>query len=248
MVKRFILVLFFLFISQSVRGGVCENVDLKRHVPIPPPYKVVSKREVHGLCEIILEDPRGRMVSVYASPDFVIVGRMFVDGRQISIERFRDIRISEIKEKFKSLKTEVDKVAAITYRPKNAKGTVYIFTDPVCPFCQRAEKFIKDWLGNHKIEFKIVFFPVHLPKGKNKAIEAVCKHLDLATYLEGKWGSEEKLCEEGKKLIDKSIEISRKIGIRGVPAFISDEGEVVQGFDTKRLKTLLLKIESRGSK
>jgi len=89
---------------------------------------------------------------------------------------------------------------------------------------------------------------VHLTKGKNKAIEAACKHLDLATYLEGKWGSKEKLCEEGKKLINRSIEISRKIGIRGVPAFISDEGEVVQGFDAKRLKTFLLKIESRGSK
>lgn len=249
MIKRFMLILLFLFIFQSAMASpVCENADFKRHIPIPPSYKVVSKREIYGLCEVILEGPGGRLVSIYASPDFVIAGIMFVNKKQVSREKINAIRSAKIKEKFELLKNEVDKVVAITYKPEHVKGTIYVFTGPLCPFCHRAERHIKEWADNYKVEFKIIFFPIHLPKGKNKAIRAVCEHIDLATYLTGKWEDKTKLCEKGKKLIARSIEIGRKIGIRGVPTFISDQGETVQGFDIEHLKSLLLKISSRSSK
>ena len=42
--------------GSTALAGVCDGITdrvLQKHAPIPP-YKVMSKREVNGLCEMIL--------------------------------------------------------------------------------------------------------------------------------------------------------------------------------------------------
>jgi len=75
-IKRALLLGFLL--SYEAFAGVCNEVNeelLQKHAPIPP-YKVVSKREVKGLCELIL-NINGDLVPVYATKDFILAGEMF---------------------------------------------------------------------------------------------------------------------------------------------------------------------------
>ena len=81
----------------------------------------------------------GQYVSCYVGSDYVLLGRVFNDGQSLS-----DITISELKKAaFASVKPKLDELAAFTYTPKGKPiGTVYMITDPLCPYCHRAENSI----------------------------------------------------------------------------------------------------------
>ena len=214
-------------------GNVCKGINistLRKHVPIPP-SQIVSERPVKGLCEIILKTKMGgEYVPVYAGKDFVIAGEMFANRRQITQERIAGLKA----ELFLSLRKEADRLTAFTYTPKGKiKHTLYMFTDPVCPFCHRAEASIKQIADRYHTRVKFIFFPVHIPVGREKAVEAVCRGLDAVTYIKGDWKKENKTdkyqCERGKKLLAQSAELARKLGIGGVPTFFLENGQRVVG-------------------
>ena len=51
-------------------AGVCDEVDLSKHLPfLPETVKVVEKREVYSLCEMVLRD-RGGYFTVYGAKDY----------------------------------------------------------------------------------------------------------------------------------------------------------------------------------
>jgi len=229
-----ILVLFAT--AAAVYGGSLCNEDnktvlsfLNKHVPIPP-AKIVSKREVYGLCEIILQI-KGEFVPVYATDQFVLAGEMFRNRHPVTQEKIKKVQAGL----FISMRSQIDKVVAMTYKPvmlSKVQHTMYMFTDPVCPYCHLAEVGIRQLLKEHNTVLKVVFFPVHLPEGKEKAIEAVCRKLDFQAYIKDDWRKEKKMqyqCEEGERLVEKSIVVARKLGIRAVPTFYLDNGKRVTG-------------------
>jgi len=238
----FVMIVFMLvFIpSGTYSADVCKGITietLRRHVPIPP-AEIISMRPVHGLCEIIL-DINGEYTPVYATRDFVIAGELFEDKTQVTQEKISELKARQ----FAKLKGQVENVVAISYRPsKNPQHTIYMFTDPVCPFCGRAESQIKGIADKFNAEIKIIFFPVHIPVGRDKAIEAVCRKLTLEQYLKKDWEKENKTdkyqCEKGKKLLQESYTLARKLGIRGVPTFFV-EGKRIIGANMPRLKQAL---------
>ena len=246
------LFLFFLFCLTGVRAeDVCDKITietLKSQIPFtfPEDAKIVSKKPVKELCEVIL-NIRGRNFPLYVGKDFVIFGQMFSQKKNLSaitLKKLAQEREKETQELFKKSKPEIEKVVAIEYKPSpQTQRTIYMFTDPVCPWCHRAEGFIKEVVKEYNATLKIIFFPVHLPKGKEKAIEAVCRHLDLDGYLKEDWRKEKNTqkfqCKEGKELVEKSMELAKKLGIRGVPTFFLDNGQMVVGANMKRLKRAL---------
>jgi len=229
-----ILVLFAT--AATVYGGsLCKEDNktilstLNKHVPIPP-ARIVSKREVYGLCEIILEI-RGEFVPVYATDQFVLAGELFCKRHPVTQEKIRKIQ----EKLFISMRPELDKVVAMIYRPDTEKiqHTLYMITDPACPYCHLAEAGIREIAKEHNAVLKVVFFPVHLPEGKEKAIEAICRKLNFQAYIKDNWRREGKTeqhqCEKGKKLLKKSIALGKRLGIRGVPTFYLDNGKKTVG-------------------
>jgi hypothetical protein len=68
------------FVSSFAFAGVCDEVDLRRHLPfLPEAVEVVEKREVYSLCEMVLRD-RGGYFTIYGTKDYVIVGNMISMG------------------------------------------------------------------------------------------------------------------------------------------------------------------------
>ena len=237
--------------DRSDKPDACEDITvqaLKSQVPLPP-ATILSKREVNGVCEVIL-DIRGQMVPVYAGKNFVIAGEMYQARKQVTQNQLNRLKAK----RFGSLKTEVEKCVAMTLKPKGKTviQTVYMITDPVCPFCHRAETRLKEFAESYGAEFKMVFNSVHPPVGRQKAIEAVCRKLSATEYLKGTWKNENKTqqyqCFKGTELIKRSESLARKLGVRGVPVFFLENGESVVGANMPALARALSKEPEKSVK
>jgi thiol:disulfide interchange protein DsbC len=173
---------------------------------------------------------------------------MFQDKKQITQSRLDDLKAQN----FLRLKPEIEKCTALTCKPKKEiKHTIFMITDPVCPFCHQAESQIKEFAEKNAVEFKIILASVHPPVGRQKAIEAVCRKLRLDDYISQTWKDENKTdqyqCENGSKLIDASEKLSAALGLEGVPVFFLENGQRIDGADMPALENALSGISVKVS-
>ena len=233
------------------KPDACKDITiqaLRVQVPIPL-ATILSRRGVNGICEVIL-DIRGQMVPVYSGKNFVIAGEMYQTRKQVTQNQ-----LNQLKEKrFASLKPEAEKCVAMTLKPKDkaVSRIVYMITDPVCPYCHRAETRLKQFAEKYGAEFKIIFNSVHPPVGREKAIEAVCRKLGAEDYLKGVWKEDNKTkqyqCPKGIELIKHSENLARKLGVRGVPVFYLENGERIVGANMPALARALSKTPEKSVK
>ncbi|MCD6453677.1 MAG: thioredoxin fold domain-containing protein [Candidatus Aminicenantes bacterium] len=248
-----ILMVFLAPVFPKAGKGVCSEVTLstvKKHIPNFPAAEIVSKVEVGGLCQLIVK-AGGKYYPLYVGKDFVIIGEMFRLGKDFTRDTFSAVRAKEmqkIKANFKSTVPEIEKNVVMVYKPSStAKRVLYMFTDPVCPYCNKAEKQIKQIVKDNNVILKVLFFPVHRPNGWNLANVAICKGLNLNTYIAKEWEKKAKpskeKCDKGENILKATDNIAKKLEISGVPTFILDNGERVSGADMEALKKLLSTVK-----
>ena len=224
--RKFLIALF----PSLALAGVCEEVHLSKHAPIPP-YKVESKREVFGLCELIL-NVNGQLIPVYATRDFIISGEMFSHKRQITKAQLEKVKEKVIKENLSKIET----LKYVSYKPKNAKEGKYFYfiSDPDCPYCQRVKGRVKELADKYGYEIRLIWYPLPFHKeAEPKAIAHYCENRSYEDYLKDEYGK--KQCEEGEKAVSKTLRVLSGL-VRGTPTFIFPDGEVVVGADLKRLE------------
>lgn len=241
------------FVTQVVAQEKCEEITLKTiqsHLPSPLPIntKIISQRELKGLCEIIIKAD-GKKLPIYFNTEenFIIVGQMFSVKRNLSSEQIEEIHGKE----FLALKKEINRATAITYNHSaNSEHTIYMFTDPACPWCHKAESQIKKIADEYNLILKVIFYPINI-QGKEKAIVAVCHKFNLINYLKEEWRKQkinDYQCQEGKVLINDSIILGRKLSISGVPTFYLENGKKIIGANMTELKNELTKLISKNEK
>lgn len=113
----------------------------------------------------------------------------------------------------------------------NGEKKMYVFSDPLCPYCQKLEPEF-DQLNN----VSIYVFPmpiVSLHPNAKKVSDWIWCSKDRASawhnYVTGKSvaASLDASCDTP---IDKNIALAQKLGIYGTPAIIFESGEIVPGF------------------
>ncbi len=222
--------LFIFAVSPAHAENPCATIppdSITRHVPVSG--AIISKRNVNGICEVILKIRR-EYVPVYVTPDFVIAGEMFQDKKQIT----KNV-IERLKEKdFLLYRKSLDQCVSMQYRPQgDIKQTIYMITDPECSYCDRAIKKIKKIADDYKAEVKIILHSVHGPAGQKKVVESICRNLDFDQYTNKNWIKENKTneyqCSAGIKLLKQTNQIIKKLGITGVPVFYSESGRKIVG-------------------
>ena len=235
------IVLGLISFCFAEENNPCDKVDmawLRTHSPIPQ-GEIVSKNNMGSLCEIILQIGN-EYVPVFSSDDFIIAGEMFKNRKQVTAAKIDALKA----ERFKKIFPELDSVVSITYKPeKIIHRKIYMITDPLCPYCNMAAKKIIPLADKFGVEVRAVFYSVHGENGEQKAVEAICKKMSLNQYAEEDWKTlpfiEDYRCKEGEALIDATKEIIRKTGITGVPVFISDTGQFVNGANMAAVEALL---------
>ncbi len=221
----------------------CQNItiqELEKHLPgpLPPNSKILLNKEKEGICESII-DVNGREIPFYSTKNFVIIGQMFKDKKNLSYEAISTIRKSYLSK----LKDKIDSAVTYSLMPDKIRPehTIYFFTDPLCPYCHRTVQRIKNFSNKTNTNVKIILYSVHGDKGNKEIEKVICSNMDFETYASTNFPLQKKstTCEKGQKVIKLGQEIARKLKINAVPAFVLEDGTQVIGADLRRLELAL---------
>jgi thiol:disulfide interchange protein DsbC len=214
--------------SGFVFAGVCDEVDLSKHLPfLPETVKVVERREVYSLCEMVLKDGGGYF-TVYGTKDYVIVGNMISMGKSVSNERVMEVQAKAIKEKLPDLRA----LAATVYG--RGQKEVFFVSDPDCPYCNGIKRRVKELADKNGYKVYLLWFPLPMhPKAKEKAISFVCEKRAYEDYLADAYGKS--VCSEGVSKVEKTLEVLSGL-VNATPTFIFSDGRMVVGGDPRLLE------------
>jgi thiol:disulfide interchange protein DsbC len=225
----FLVVSVFLYDVSA--DDPCSGVDngfIRKHASVAD-FTIVSSRPVSGLCEVII-NYRDQLVPLYAGKNFIISGNLYKDRVKITDESINSIKAGNFNKHLRRIKEAV----SFSYIPEQKTGkSVYMFTDPLCGFCNRAIKSVKTLADKHGAVFNFIIISYHGKKGKAKAVEAVCRKFTLEDYSMPGWkesgDTARYQCSEGEDAFSRSTRVSDLLGINGVPAFYIDDGTFISG-------------------
>jgi thiol:disulfide interchange protein DsbC len=129
----------------------------------------------------------------------------------------------------KKLETELGKIDfkltekdRIVYNPSGSK-TVFMFTDPDCPYCLKAKEKLQTYNGEYRVVVK--YFPLEQihPGAIKKAIG------EQADWLKKTRKDITNAAEEAKRMVEEDIMEAQKAQISGVPTYVMEDGTLKQG-------------------
>ncbi len=240
------LLIKIMVFSGELNSETCKEVTgevIKKHLALDE-FSIVSKRELNGLCELIINSDN-RYITFYGNRNFLISGEMYEDGVSLTESMLYDVNKSALKNSI----SEIENCAVFSYSPSKLKTeiTLYMFTDPLCPFCNRIGGEIKDLSDRLGFKVKVLLLNVHGEKGREKCIEAVCRNsvnpaFNFIEYNKAEWKKtdtkKEFICPIGIELVDKTEKLSEKLGIDSVPFFFINDGRHVSGASIEDVELL----------
>jgi thiol:disulfide interchange protein DsbC len=185
------------------------------------PVSDVKESEIPGLYEV-----RTGNNIIYSDGKYLLMGHMFdFTGKDLTQEKINGLTAK--------MADSIDKKLAV--KIGSGKKEVIEFTDPECPYCLRAEEFFK----GADVTRLVYFMPLSFHKNAERlSLHVLCSVNPEAEYekvlkavSDGKADSFKTIsCEDGKKRLDKMVEIAQQLGVRGTPFFLVD-GKPVSGAD-----------------
>ena len=234
----------------------------------------VSPSPIEDLYEVILDTPRGKIpVYVDCSLNYLITGSIIdiKNKRDLTREKAMSLAQQSAEEKIKKLEkllgkekveklkkalgprfndiklvdlNEIPKKHLITYGNPKAKYTIYVVTDPECPFCAKFDKEMKKLLKmRNDVKFEVILFPLPFHKHASPISQNILCEKSAAKQKEildksfeyvrnkqyEKLSSLEKSCKEGKDIISEHFAFGSKAGISGTPTLIFPHGIIISG-------------------
>ena len=167
-------------------------------------------------------------------------GRYLVDGAIVDLKTRKDItEDARAKARVRAIDT-VGEDNMIVFQAPQSKHTVTVFTDIDCGYCRKLHKQIKDY-GNEGITVRYMFFPrngLNSPS-YDEAVSVWCSDDRQEALTQAKNGVKlpNKTCPNPVK---KEYELGELLGIRGTPAIVLEDGQMIPGYvEPKRLAALL---------
>jgi thiol:disulfide interchange protein DsbC len=233
-----------------------DIVWISSHISLPDDARIVLKQEKDQICEVILSIS-GNLAPVYAGNNFILIGQLYKEGRQITretmhtlsdvFEKEREKAVQEDvlkKEKrklfFKNNIKQLEEIAFLSFIPAQAKGFLYVITDPNCPHCNDLLPKLEQATLESKMELKVVIYPILGLKSRNIATQTICNNYSYKTYKDIKIDESIHSCEQAEKLLKKTDLFFQSGDISIVPIVISGDGSwVVENNDIYQIRTYL---------
>ncbi|MCP5328456.1 MAG: DsbC family protein [Steroidobacteraceae bacterium] len=141
----------------------------------------------------------------------------------LSERRRRDARLELIK--------SVPESQMVVFAPKDPKYTITVFTDIDCGYCRKLHSEIAKYneLG---IRVRYLFFPRTGPDTESwdKAVAVWCSPNRNDALTRAKRGEAIKLAKCGTTPVDHDYELGQEIGLRGTPAILLANGDMLPGY------------------
>jgi thiol:disulfide interchange protein DsbC len=118
----------------------------------------------------------------------------------------------------------------IEFGPADARHTITVFTDVDCTYCRKLHREIKQ-INDEGIRVRYVFYPRFGPGSDSwvKA-EAVWCSKDRQAALTAAKNGEEVKAAACPNPVAEQYALGNKIGVRGTPAILMEDGELLPGY------------------
>ena len=226
------IVLSLLIAVLAVFSVSCSNPDYKKvaddFIKTSTPLKDYSIREVADTNSslwkaVIVYVRQGRAnmpILFFVSSD----GKTVVPNSMVYVDN-KPIFTKQLQPELGRIDFKLMDKDRFVYNP-GGKSTVYMFTDPDCPFCKKAKEKLLNYNGEYRVVVK--YFPLEQihPGATQKSIGEQAEWLkknrkDLAREAD--------VLKEAKRMVEEDIMEARKAQIDGVPTYVMEDGSVKQG-------------------
>jgi thiol:disulfide interchange protein DsbC len=179
----------------------------------------IDKTPVNGIYQVIV----GPQV-VYMTRD----AKYMIDGDLVDLSTRKNFTEDA---KAAIRKSEIDEFGEkdmVVYSPKTVKHTITVVTDVNCPYCRRLHSEMPKYMENG-IKVRYIFMPLKGTDDINKTISVWCADDRNAALDIAKAGGEVEARKCDNPIL-KHMELARKLGVRGTPAIILENGDMLPGY------------------
>lgn len=190
-------------------------------------------RDIGSLYEITIKQGQQKAI-IYVTRDgkYIVLGNLFDKNRKnITQERFAEIS----KVDFSTLPLQ----DAITITKGNGAKKIVMLTDVDCRFCKNAHAWLKD---RDNYTLYVFLFPLDIhPDAYAKSIQILCSDNPAEALDIAKAGGEIKTgkCDAGENMLKNHIKLAAELGVNGTPFFITEDGNIITGFNKTALESYL---------
>jgi thiol:disulfide interchange protein DsbC len=230
----FVFILFSLFIASDEE--IIRN-SLEKILPAGSEIESIQESFIPGLYSVYYGD----LEPIYVTKD----GNFFIYGDiyKINIDSISNITDLEISKRRSIILSNLTSSELISFKSKNEKYSVTVFTDVDCGYCRKLHNQIEEYnkLG---ITINYAAFP-RSGLGTDsftKMVNAWCSDntkLSL-TRLKNNKVVDTNFCDN--QPVSKHYAIGKKLGVTGTPAIFSTDGILIPGYLSP--EDLLTKLKS----
>ena len=213
-----------LFFNASVMADADADIKqahaaVQKMIPTVP-LEAIQPSPLPGLYQVMIPPQM-----FYISAD----GRFAIDGDLIDLQSGVNVT-----------NAVRDEDAMIVYGPKKPTHTVTVFTDIDCGYCRKLHKEI-DQYSKAGIKVRYMAYPrAGLNSGSyQKAVAVWCSKDRNDALTRAKLGEEIK-AKDCENPVAQQFELAQRLGLRGTPAIITEQGQVLPGYvPAAQLKMML---------
>ncbi|MBV4537080.1 MULTISPECIES: thiol:disulfide interchange protein DsbG [Pseudomonas] len=186
-------------------------------------------------------------IALYLTPDgkHVLVGSLFDEqGQDLSAEPLEKLVYAPMS---KAIWAKMEKTAWIADGKPDAPRTVYLFSDPNCPYCNMFWQQARPWVESGKVQLRHIMVGIIREDSPGKSA-ALLAAKDPAKALQqhekaGKASSLkalDKIPENVQKQLDSNLALMEELGLAATPAifYLDEQGRLQSQQGAPRPETL----------
>jgi thiol:disulfide interchange protein DsbC len=208
--------------AEPAAQGKDPRVEIAAKIPGAKPDEL-RESPIPGIYEMT----RGTEIAyVTADAKYAIAGDLYEMASSVNLtENAR--RSERVK-----LLASVPESQMVVFSPKDPKYTVSVFTDVDCGYCRKLHSQIADY-NRMGIKVRYLFYPRSGPNTESweKAEQVWCSNDRGQALTRAKQGEDIKAPKHcANSPIAREYALGQDIGVRGTPAILLDNGEMLPGY------------------
>lgn len=208
------------FIASPAQAEVDPEMTVKLQKMYPKTkFNQVNKTPIPGIVEVVM----GSNIA-YVDPD----GRYFLFGKLYDMKEQVDMTASRLEEIQKVDMSRLDKSLAFKRVRGDGSRTMYLFSDPDCPYCTRLEKSLVELDNVTVYTFMMPLKSLH-PEAHGKSVSVWCSKDKAAAWNDMMLRNKAPVAGKCDHPIDKVVELAASLGVSGTPTMFAEDGRKIAG-------------------
>lgn len=238
------------FITGLFANSLVGNIEKDLVQSIVPNTKIVkvAHTPIDGLYKAYLEN--GNVIYVYPYKRLIFFGEIYTNSG-INLTALDRQRWQEEATKKQLSKLDVRDLTRYSFVQKFGKGSnryaFVVFTDPECPFCRRADKFLKDKNITIYTNFMPLSFHPHARTWSLEILSSQDKQEAFKKIRETNKDLNISITKQARETLKNTESLAKKLGIRGTPTFFVIDTktnkvvDIIKGANIPKIKEWLEK-------